>query len=65
MDIEEFNVKVDALFEQAVKGELTYESLKYALRTLCIEFENNLIKQGLSLEIEETELDVVVFLCDG
>ena len=65
MNLEEFNVKIDALFAQAVKGELTYESLKHALRALCIQFENALIMQGLNVDIVETELDVVVFLCDG
>jgi len=66
LNLEEFNVKVDALFLQAIKGELRARalSLKHELRRLCIQFENDLIKQGLSLEIEEIGSESVVFLCD-
>ena len=65
MNLKEFNTRVDDLFRKVAIGHLTYDSLKCELRRLCIEFETALIKQGLNVDAEEIELDVVVFLCDG
>jgi len=52
----------DDLFRKVSIGHLGYEELKQALRTLCIQFENDLIKQGLMVDVEEIESDILVFL---
>jgi len=65
LNLKEFNTRVDDLFRKVAIGYLSYESLKCELRRLCIEFENDLIAQGFMVHSEETELNVVVFLCDG